>query len=161
MKCPFCNSDFDKVVDSRSVREGTAVRRRRECSSCGNRFTTYEYVEEFQITVLKRDGRSESFDREKIVTGVRFACRKRPVNAEQIESMANSIEAELLEHNGLEVKSSLIGDMVMKRLIDMDRVAYIRFASIYRNFDDVIDFEAELSKLKVEIPQSGEEDVSL
>ncbi|HHS50433.1 MAG TPA: transcriptional repressor NrdR [candidate division Zixibacteria bacterium] len=158
MKCPFCNEDSDKVVDSRSVREGSAVRRRRECLSCGNRFTTYEFVEESQVSVVKRDGRREPFDREKIVGGLKLACRKRPINADEIDGIANAIEAELSGRNSFDVNSDEIGEMVMARLSEMDRVAYIRFASVYRNFEDVGDFETELSKLKTKTSESGNDE---
>ncbi len=148
MKCPICNSDSDKVIDSRAVRDGYAVRRRRECLSCGNRFTTYEFVEDSQITIVKKDGRREPFDRDKIITGVKLACRKRPVNMEEIDSIANNIEAELFERNNPDVQSSEIGEMIMARLFNLDRVAYIRFASVYRDFEDVVDFESVIDKFK-------------
>ena len=146
MKCPFCNNDSDKVVDSRVVRDGYAVRRRRECLNCGRRWTTYEYIEETQILVIKKDGRRVPFDRTKIVDGLRLACRKRPISAEKIESVANAIEIELNERGSLEVSSSVIGEIVMERLAKIDRVAYVRFASVYRSFDDVGEFQAEVEK---------------
>ncbi|RKZ28278.1 transcriptional regulator NrdR [bacterium] len=147
MKCPYCGSNSDKVVDSRSVREGRAIRRRRECLDCGRRFTTYEFVEESQLLVIKKDGRREPFDRGKIISGLQVACRKRPVSAEQIESVANQIEAELIERGSMEIKSTEIGEMVMARLKDIDQVAYVRFASVYRQFKDVDEFRTALHKL--------------
>jgi len=147
MKCPYCNSDSDKVVDSRSVRDGCAVRRRRECIDCGRRFTTYESVEKSQLFVIKKDGRREPFDRTKITDGIRTACRKRPVSAEQIESLTNSIEMELSEIGSMEISTDQIGEMVMEKLRELDQVAYVRFASVYRRFEDVDEFRAALKKL--------------
>jgi len=146
MKCPFCHNDSDKVVDSRVVRNGYTVRRRRECLECGRRYTTYEYIEETQVLVIKKDGRRVPFDRAKIVDGLRLACRKRPISADKIESVANSIEIEMNERGSLEVSSSEIGEIVMERLAEIDRVAYVRFASVYRSFDDVGEFQAEVEK---------------
>ena len=147
MRCPYCHSDSDKVVDSRVVRGGSAIRRRRECLECGRRFTTYELIEEARVFVIKKDGRREAFDRGKIVAGLRIACRKRPVSAETIESAVDSIEIELNERGLSEVRSDEIGKMVMEKLERMDRVAYVRFASVYRNFEDVADFQTEVKKL--------------
>jgi len=147
MKCPYCNSNSDKVVDSRSVRDGHAIRRRRECLDCGRRFTTYEYVEESQLLVIKKDGRREPFDRNKIIAGVQVSCRKRPVSAEQIESLTNSIEFEISERGVLEINTSEIGELVMERLKELDQVAYVRFASVYRQFKDVEEFRGALHKL--------------
>ena len=147
MRCPFCGSNSDKVVDSRSVKEDRAVRRRRECLDCGRRFTTYEYVEETQLLVIKKDGRREPFDRVKIVAGLSLACRKRPISAAQIEAVANEIETELCEKETLEINSSEIGEMVMEKLKKIDQVAYVRFASVYRQFKDVDEFRKTLHKL--------------
>jgi len=147
MKCPYCDSNSDRVVDSRSVREGRGVRRRRECLDCGRRFTTYEFVEESQLLVIKRDGRREPFDRTKIIRGIQIACRKRPVSADEIESIANSIEAELIESGGMEVGADIIGEMVMEKLEEVDQVAYVRFASVYRQFKDVNEFRSALKSL--------------
>ncbi len=147
MKCPYCGSNSDRVVDSRSVREGRGVRRRRECLDCGRRFTTYEFVEESQLLIIKRDGRREPFDRAKIIKGIQIACRKRPVSAEQIESIANSIEAELLEAGSMEVDAEVVGEKVMEKLQEVDQVAYVRFASVYRQFKDVNEFRTALKSL--------------
>lgn len=147
MKCPYCSSNSDRVVDSRSVREGRGVRRRRECLDCGRRFTTYEFVEESQLLIIKRDGRREPFDRTKIIKGIQIACRKRPVSAEEIESIANSIEAELIENGGMEVGADIVGEMVMEKLQEVDQVAYVRFASVYRQFKDVNEFRSALKNL--------------
>lgn len=147
MKCPFCGNNSDKVVDSRSVKDDRAVRRRRECLDCGRRFTTYEYVEESQLLVVKKDGRREPFDRAKIIAGLSIACRKRPVSADQIEAVANEIEAELSERGVLEIASNEIGEMVMERLKKIDQVSYVRFASVYRQFKDVDEFRRTLHKL--------------
>jgi len=147
MKCPYCDSNSDRVVDSRSVREGMGVRRRRECLDCGRRFTTYEFVEESQLLIIKRDGRREPFDRTKIIKGIQIACRKRPVSADEIESIANSIEAELIESGGMEVGADIVGEMVMEKLQEVDQVAYVRFASVYRQFKDVNEFRSALKNL--------------
>ncbi len=147
MKCPYCNSNSDRVVDSRSVREGRGVRRRRECLDCGRRFTTYEFVEESQLLIIKRDGRREPFDRTKIIRGIQIACRKRPVSADEIESIANSIEAELMEVGSMEIGAEIVGEMVMERLKEVDQVAYVRFASVYRQFKDVDEFRSALKNL--------------
>jgi len=147
MKCPYCDSNSDRVVDSRSVREGRGVRRRRECLDCGRRFTTYEFVEESQLLIIKRDGRREPFDRTKIIKGIQIACRKRPVSADEIESIANSIEAELIESGGMEVGADIVGEMVMEKLQEVDQVAYVRFASVYRQFKDVNEFRSALKNL--------------
>jgi len=129
------------VVDTRTSRGGRAVRRRRECSNCGTRFTTYEYVEGRTIQVLKRDGSAEDFDREKLVKSLHIACAKRPVSASQVEALADEIEDQLSRQAGVEVPSSLIGEMVMNGLKPLDRVAYVRFASVYRNFQDIEEFQ--------------------
>ena len=147
MKCPYCNTDSDRVVDSRSVRDGAGVRRRRECLNCGRRFTTYEYVEESRLLVIKKDGRREPFDRAKIIAGVQIACRKRPVSAGQIESIADRVESELSKKNTLEIESNQIGEMVMEFLKEIDQVAYVRFASVYRQFQDIKEFRNTLKKL--------------
>lgn len=147
MRCPYCGSTDDKVVDSRSTRDGGAVRRRRECLDCGRRFTTYEKIEGSVLMVVKRDGSREAFDRSKILTGILKACEKRPVSGEAIEQMVDSIEAELHNKWEKEVKSTEIGEMVMQRLHDMDEVAYVRFASVYRQFRDITDFMQEIKGL--------------
>jgi transcriptional repressor NrdR len=141
MRCPSCDGTDNRVVDTRTSRAGQAVRRRRECLECGERFTTYEYVEARSVQVLKRDGSAEEFDREKLVRGLRIATAKRPVSASQIEGLVDEIQDDLSRQAGVEVPSSRIGEMVMERLKPLDRVAYVRFASVYRNFQDVEEFQ--------------------
>lgn len=147
MRCPYCQANEDRVVDSRSSREGGAIRRRRECVSCGRRFTTYEYVEERQLQIVKRDGTIESFDRRKLLRSIRLACVKRSITAEDIETIVAEIEDELLKRGADEVESGAIGEMVMDRLKARDHVAYVRFASVYRNFQDIDEFYEELREL--------------
>lgn len=147
MKCPYCDSSEDKVVDSRSSQEGRAIRRRRECLGCGRRYTTYEYVEDISPVVIKSDGRRESFDRQKLIRGIKLACTKRPVPMERIEKMADEIEAEIGGLMDKEVNSKKIGEMVMDRLRTLDEIAYVRFASVYRDFQDKTEFVEELKKL--------------
>ena len=137
MRCPFCKVDKDKVVDSRSSGEGAVVRRRRECLNCGRRFTTYERVEEAPLRVVKKDGTRVPFDREKILAGIRKACEKRPVSAEQVEQAVAHIEEQINKKYDREVPSADIGEMVMEALKKLDSVAYVRFASVYREFEDV------------------------
>ena len=141
MRCPQCDGADNRVVDTRTSRGGRAVRRRRECLECGERFTTYEYVEGRTIQVLKRDESAEDFDREKLVKSLQIACAKRPVSASQVEVLADEIEDELSKQAGVEVPSALLGEMVMDRLKPLDRVAYVRFASVYRNFQDIVEFQ--------------------
>ena len=148
MRCPFCASLEDKVIDSRVIRDGRAIRRRRECLSCGKRFTTYEYIESSPILVVKRDGKREEFQREKLEHGIREACHKRPVSAEQIEETVEKIVGEILALGKSEVQSVEIGEIVMKYLRSLDEVAYVRFASIYREFKDVAEFEDALKELE-------------
>ena len=147
MRCPQCDGAENRVVDPRTSRGGRAVRRRRECLECGERFTTYEYVEVRTIQVLKRDGSAEEFDREKLLKSLRIACAKRPVSASQVEELADRIEDELSRKAGVEVPSALLGEMVMDGLKPMDRVAYVRFASVYRNFQDVEEFQTFVDDL--------------
>ena len=144
MKCPLCNYGDSRVLDSRPVDEGTSIRRRRECPSCGKRFTTYEVVDTVPIAVIKRDGRREFFDKLKLIRGIRIACQKRAVDAEAI---ALSIEQELMNAIVTEITSREIGEMVLTRLKESDLVSYIRFASIYREFKDIDSFTAELKSL--------------
>ena len=144
MKCPLCNCQDSRVLDSRPIDEGASIKRRRECPSCGKRFTTYEVVDTVPIAVLKRDGRREFFDKHKLVRGIQIACQKRPVDAEGI---ATSIEHELMNAIVTEISSTDIGEMVLARLKESDIVAYIRFASIYRDFKDIDSFTAELKNL--------------
>lgn len=141
MRCPDCDATDNRVVDTRASRGGRAVRRRRECTVCGARFTTYEYVEERPIQVLKRSGNVEDFDRAKLLTSVRTACAKRPVSASSMEALVDDIEDALSRYAGLEVPSVKLGEMVMDRLRHLDRVAYVRFASVYRNFQDAGEFQ--------------------
>jgi len=147
MNCPFCNTPDTKVIDSRPTEEGQAIRRRRECEKCGKRFTTYEKVEEVLFMVVKRDGSREQFDRSKILNGVIRACQKRPVSLEQMESIVIDIERVLSNQMEKEVSTEFIGNEVMNRLKDLDQVAYVRFASVYREFTDVETFVSEIEKL--------------
>lgn len=147
MRCPYCGHVEDRVVDSREAQEGQATRRRRECLGCARRFTTYERIEEIQPTVVKKDGRREPFDRQKIVEGLTRACQKRPVSTEQIEELVASVERQLQELGEREVRSTAIGEAVMQRLKALDQVAYVRFASVYRAFRDVGEFMNELAGL--------------
>jgi transcriptional repressor NrdR len=140
MRCPFCQADNDKVIDSRASEDGFVIRRRRECLSCKRRFTTYERLEEFEFKVVKKDGAREPFNREKIRAGLAKACWKRPISDEQIDHLVSEIEAELYAKGDTEVDSVTIGDMVMDRLARLDQVAYVRFASVYRQFKDARDF---------------------
>lgn len=147
MKCPFCGFMDDKVIDSRSSSEGNAVRRRRECIECGKRFTTYEVVEEMSLFVVKKDGRRQPFDKKKILSGVQKACEKRPVSSEKIEELVGSIEREIYRKFDREANSRDIGELVMEKLASLDEVAYVRFASVYRQFKDVNQFMNELRGL--------------
>jgi transcriptional repressor NrdR len=148
MRCPSCGSDEDRVIDSRSSKDKTAIRRRRECVSCGRRFTTYEYVESVALSVVKKDGRREAFNRDKLVTGLQKACEKRPVSREDIDAVADRIHAELLRGQSSEVTTAAIGDLVMRELVALDPVAYVRFASVYRHFTDVQQFEDVIRELE-------------
>lgn len=147
MKCPFCSHEEDKVVDSRTAQDGRAVRRRRECLKCGKRFTTYEFIETVSLTVVKNDGRREPFDRHKLLRGMILACNKRPVSEKKLESLVDEIEEELLALSKKEITSQEIGELVMKKLKDVDEVAYVRFASVYRKFKDKNEFFDELRGL--------------
>ena len=144
MKCPKCGSDDDKVLDSRSVRDGAAIRRRRECIVCGARFTTHEEIDRDEVTVVKQDGTREPFSRQKLEKGVRIACQKRPVSEDQLQSLLDSVVAAL---EGEEVPTSKIGELVMERLHALDEVAYIRFASVYRRFTDVNQFLSTITEM--------------
>lgn len=144
MKCPYCRSKNDKVVDSRTIRSNQAVRRRRECLRCHKRYTTYEYIEEIPIMVIKTDSRREPFDRQKVLSGLVKACEKRPISVEKLEGIVGKIELFLQNKLMKEVKSKVIGEMVMKHLHNLDEVAYVRFASVYRQFRDVSQFMKEL-----------------
>ena len=147
MKCPFCGHTEDKVVDSRSAKEGSAIRRRRECIRCERRFTTYEYIEDADLTVVKKDGRREPYNRENILRGIRIACGKRPVGAKEMEEMTDKIESTIHAQLGREISSANIGQMVMDELRKIDHVAYVRFASVYREFKDSEQFLDELNQL--------------
>ncbi len=147
MRCPFCGHLEDKVIDSRSGGVGDVIRRRRECEGCSKRFTTYERVEDVLPTVVKKDGRREPYDRQKLLRGLRIACNKRPVSTDQVESTADGIERMLQDAEGREVTSAELGERVMRRLRELDEVAYVRFASVYRSFRDLDEFLAELGKL--------------
>ena len=147
MNCPFCGHSDDKVIDSRAASDGNAVRRRRECSKCGRRFTTYEMVEETSLLVIKKDGRREPFDRKKILCGVQKACEKRPISSEKIEHLVSTIEREINKRFDKEISSKNIGELIMDKLASLDEVAYVRFASVYRQFKDVNQFMVELRDL--------------
>jgi len=147
MRCPFCGYKEDKVVDSRSTGEESAVRRRRECLKCGKRFTTYEYIEEISLMVIKKDGRREPFDRKKILAGIVRACEKRPISMEKMEEIVTHVERAIQKKSDREVVSSKIGEFVMERLKMLDDVAYVRFASVYRQFKDVGQFMMELKDM--------------
>ena len=147
MRCPFCRDLENRVVDSRLGKDGDAIRRRRHCERCGRRFTTYERVEEALPMVVKKDGRREPFERAKIVNGIKRACEKRPVSVDTIEALTDSIERQLQETGEREVTSRAIGEAVMREMHDVDGVAYVRFASVYRSFRDVHEFMHELEEL--------------
>lgn len=147
MRCPYCHATEDRVVDSRSSREGGAIRRRRECLACNRRFTTYENIEERQLQVVKRDGTIESFDRRKLLRSIRLACVKRSITNENIEAIVSEIEDDLMRRGLDEIETGTIGEMVMERLKLRDHVAYVRFASVYRNFQDIDEFYEELREL--------------
>ncbi len=147
MRCPFCGHLEDRVVDSRETQDGQVTRRRRECAGCQRRFTTYERIEEVLPAVVKKDGRREVFDRTKILHGLERACQKRPVSAEQIQALISGVERQLQESGEKEVQSRVIGEALMARLRELDPVAYVRFASVYRSFEDVGDFMSELAGL--------------
>ncbi|HEY3297907.1 MAG TPA: transcriptional regulator NrdR [Armatimonadota bacterium] len=141
MKCPYCGHKDDKVLDSRNIKEGEGIRRRRECLECNRRFTTYEQIEDMRLMVVKKDQRREPFDRSKILKGMLTACEKRPVSVEQLETAADEIERALYNRGEKEVGSSEVGDMVIEKLRQRDQVAYVRFASVYRQFEDVTQFK--------------------
>ncbi len=147
MKCPFCGHPEDKVVDSRESKEGESIRRRRECLQCGRRFTTYERIDEIPYMVVKKDGRREKFDRQKVLNGLLRACEKRPVSMSKLETIVNDVEAFVVESGERERSTSDIGHMLMERLKRLDKVAYVRFASVYMDFQDVREFMNELKEL--------------
>ena len=147
MTCPFCGYRQDKVVDSRESKEGDLIRRRRECLSCGKRFTTYERVDEIPYMVVKKDGRREKFDRQKVLNGLLRACEKRPVSVASLAKLVDEVEARLSEDPDREITTTEIGELLMQRLRRLDKIAYVRFASVYRDFQDVEAFFAELQQL--------------
>jgi len=147
MKCPFCENPDTKVIDSRPTEEGQAVRRRRECDRCNKRFTTYEKIEQMLLMVVKKDGRREAFDRDKILSGIVKACEKRPVPMAELEKVVDDIERGLNNTMEKEIESNFIGELIMEHLRKIDEVAYVRFASVYRQFTDANTFVAEIEKL--------------
>jgi transcriptional repressor NrdR len=147
MKCPFCGGNEDSVIDSREGQEGNVVRRRRKCLKCERRFTTYERIDEIPCMVIKKDGRREPFDSRKILSGILKACEKRPVSASKIDAIVNSIERYVQESRDREFPTKKIGEMIMRKLKDLDHISYVRFASVYLEFSDVSEFMGELTKL--------------
>ena len=159
MKCRYCSSTESKVVDSRPTEDGTSIRRRRECINCGKRFTTYEKIEEIPIMVIKKDGTRAPFDSEKILSGVRKACEKRPVSTADMELLVDNVVREVFNSLEQEVKSEAIGEMVMSRLKDLDEVAYVRFACVYHQFRDLQTFVDELGRLISENQGNADDEV--
>ncbi|HEY2040144.1 MAG TPA: transcriptional regulator NrdR [Edaphobacter sp.] len=147
MKCPYCGFTQDRVVDSRESKEADSIRRRRECESCNKRFTTYERIDEIPYMVVKKDGRREKFDRQKVLSGLLHACEKRPVSAVKLEQIVDETEAYVVDSPERERSTSEVGELIMLRLKEIDTVAYIRFASVYRDFKDVSEFKQELEEL--------------
>lgn len=147
MKCPFCSSDNTRVIDSRPADDNSSIRRRRLCDDCGKRFTTYEKVETIPLIVIKKDDNREQYDRSKIEKGVLLACHKRPISADTISKLVDEVEIEIFAREEKEISTSLIGELIMDRLKDLDAVAYVRFASVYREFKDVNTFMTELKKM--------------
>ena len=147
MKCPYCSEIDNKVIDSRLSKDGRTIRRRRECLACSRRFTTYEKLEDVLPMVVKKDGRREPFNREKIISGIRLACRKRPISVTRIEEFVDSIEAYFQELGKKEIDSSEVGEKVINKLKEWDEVAYVRFASVYRQFKDIKEFMTELEEI--------------
>lgn len=148
MKCPYCRDLDNKVIDSRLSKDGNAIRRRRECLSCQRRFTTYEYIEDIPLMIIKKDKRREIFNRDKVRAGLQKACEKREISINVIESYIEELERDLRESDDKEIPSTIIGEKMMAFLYGLDKVAYVRFASVYRDFKDVTDFENELKTLK-------------
>jgi len=147
MKCPFCGSDNTRVIDSRPADDNTSIRRRRLCDDCGKRFTTYEKVETIPLIIIKKDNNREQYDRAKIEAGVLRACHKRPISAAQINQLIDEVETDIFNREEKEISSTLIGEIVMDKIKDLDSVAYVRFASVYREFKDVDSFMSELKKM--------------
>jgi len=152
LKCPFCGYSDSKVVDSRPTDEGSIIRRRRECSSCKRRFTTYEKVDELPLMIIKKSGNREVFDPHKIINGLIKACEKRPVSIEALQKIADEVEKELKNTMEQEIESRVIGEMVMEKLKSLDEVAYVRFASVYRQFKDIDSYIEEIKRLKRDLP---------
>lgn len=148
MKCPYCSHEETQVIDTRETESLEATRRRRECLKCNKRFTTYERIEEAEIIVVKKDGSRQRFDRQKLLTGILKSCEKRPVPIEKIESIVDDVESDLRKRDSVEVDSKIIGQIVMRKLKSIDKIAYIRFASVYHEFEDLERFEEELEKLQ-------------
>ena len=148
MKCPYCNYEETQVIDTRETENLETTRRRRECLKCNKRFTTYERIEEADIIVVKKDGRRERFERKKLLDGILKACEKRPISLDKIEKLVDEVESDLRKRDSVEVESKVIGELAMKKLKLLDKVAYIRFASVYREFEDLERFEEELDKLQ-------------
>jgi len=147
MKCPFCGSDNTRVIDSRPADDNTSIRRRRLCDDCGKRFTTYEKVETIPLIIIKKDNNREQYERSKIEAGVLRACHKRPISAAQINQLVDEVETDIFNREEKEISSTLIGEIVMDKIKDLDSVAYVRFASVYREFKDVDSFMSELKKM--------------
>lgn len=147
MRCPHCGFGDQKVIDSRDAKEGIEIRRRRECLKCKRRFTTYERIEDVLPVIVKKDNRRETFDREKILQGLRMACKKRPISANRVEKIVDKVEQILQERSEKEVPSALIGELIVKELHALDEVAYVRFASVYRQFKDIEEFMKEINQL--------------
>jgi transcriptional repressor NrdR len=148
MRCPKCGNQDDKVIDSRASREGSTIRRRRQCLQCNHRFTTYEEIENEGLMVVKRDGRREEFSREKLLSGLKKACQKRPISPKAIEDLAETIMDEIIDKYDREVPGTAIGERVMDALRQIDKVAYVRFASVYRRFEEATEFVSEVNKLE-------------
>ncbi len=150
MTCPYCGHREDKVIDSRESKEGDSIRRRRECLACERRFTTYEHCDEVPSMVIKKDGRRESFDRQKVLNGLLRACEKRPVSMGTLAGLVNEIESEVLESPDRELSTTVIGERLMERLHSLDKIAYVRFASVYRDFQDLEEFLGELKNVMLQ-----------
>ena len=153
MKCPFCGYAQDKVVDSRESKDADSIRRRRECERCNKRFTTYERIDEIPYMVVKKDGRREKFDRQKVLSGLLHSCQKRPISTAKLQQLVDEAEAYVVDSPDRERSTSELGELIMSRLREMDTVAYIRFASVYRDFKDVREFESELRELLSNTPR--------
>jgi transcriptional repressor NrdR len=156
MKCPACQEDNDRVIDSRASHDGFATRRRRECAACGHRYTTYERIESTFVKLIKKDGTRQPFDRTKIKRGLELACQKRPVSDAQLEAIVSEVQNELESRTELEIESREVGELVMQQLRALDQVAYVRFASVYRQFEDVHDFVHELKPMLAEARRRDE-----